>query len=160
MGPDSLALELSLGDDFGIIALLLIASTAVLMLYRRVVLKRSRNLERLRRVHLYVATAAGSFLVLHAAFFIGVPVTQEVVVGYGAAVVALFVWVTGTAFLEKLRDSLFYHGSMSLTAIALMAVHAASAAANFPAWPADAVMLAIAGVVFWWATMHVKKAVK
>ena len=36
---------------------------------------------------------------------------------------AVFVWVTGTAFLERLRDSLFYHGTISLSTIGLMVVH-------------------------------------
>ena len=152
-------LQLVLGDIFGYIALALIIGTAVLMLLRRTLLKRTKNLEMIRQIHLWVGTLSGMFLILHAAYFITYPVSTEIALGYVAASIGLFVWVTGTAFLERLRDSLFYHGSMSLTAIGLMAVHAASAGVNIPVWAADGVLVATAGVSFWRASRHIGKAV-
>ena len=153
-------LQLVLGDVFGYLALALTVGTAILMLLRRTLLKHTKNLDLLRHVHLWVATLAGAFLILHAAYFITYPVTGDIALGYIAATVAIFVWLTGTAFLERLRDSLFYHGSMSLTAVGLMAVHAASSGINIPVPAADATLVATAGIAFWRASRHVKTVAK
>ncbi len=102
------------------------------MLIRRTLLRFSRNLELLRKIHMYAATLGGLFLVLHVAYFISYPYSDAIVLGYAAAVVAAVVWVTGSAFLERFKDSLFYHGSLSLVAISLMVIHSASAGSNIP----------------------------
>lgn len=155
-----LVLQIAVGDYFGYAALLLIAFTAVLMLVRKTLLRHVKNLDLLRRVHLAIATLGGVFLILHAAYFLDLPVSNEVALGYVAAGAALFVWLTGTAFLERLRDSLFYHGSMSLVAVGLMVVHAAGSGINIPAWAAEATLAAAAGTSFWKAWSHAGKALK
>ena len=121
-----------LGDVFGILALALISATAVLMLLRRRILKRFKNLELMRRVHIAVAALGGLFLVLHVAYFIAWPLNTEILLGYISATVALVVWVTGTAFLERFRDSLYFHGTLSLSAISLMVIHSSAAGLNVP----------------------------
>lgn len=151
---------LTLGDLFGYTALVFIASTAVLMLLRKTLLRYTRNLELLRRVHLYVATLGGAFLALHVAYFVTYPVTSAVVVGYASAAVAVFVWLTGTAFLERLRDSLFFHGSISIVAIGLMVIHAMSSGTNVPAWMAEVMLTATAGVAFWKASHYARNMLR
>jgi hypothetical protein len=133
-----------LGDVFGYIALALVVFTASFMFVRKRLLKHTRNLNLLRKVHMCLATLAGLFLVLHVAFFFGYPVTSAVLLGYGSAALAVFVWITGTAFLERLRDSLFFHGAMSFVTIALMVVHAAGAGVNIPVGAAESVLFVAA----------------
>ena len=43
-------------------------------------------------------------MVLHVAYFITWPLNVEIFLGYASATLALVVWVTGTAFLERFRD--------------------------------------------------------
>jgi hypothetical protein len=121
-----------LGDVFGILALSFISATAVFMLLRRRILKRFKNLELLRRAHIAVAALGGLFLVLHVAYFITWPLNVEISLGYASAALALVVWVTGTAFLERFRDSLYFHGTLSLSAVSLMVIHSAAAGLNVP----------------------------
>jgi hypothetical protein len=131
---------LLLGDVFGLVALALMGATAVLMLIRRRILKRFKNLELIRRTHIAIAALAGLFLVLHVAYFITWPVSLEIMLGYASAAIALVVWVTGTAFLERFRDSLYFHGTLSLSAISLMVIHSAAAGLNIPFALAEAVL--------------------
>jgi hypothetical protein len=148
------------GDIFGFLALALISYTSVFMLVRKRLLKLTRNLDLLRKVHMYAATLGGLFLVLHVAYFITWPLTTGVVLGYVAAAIAGVVWVTGTAFLERFRDSLFYHGSLSLAAVSLMTIHAASSALNFPVLLAYAIVLSSTLVVVYKAFKHGEKTLK
>ncbi|MDA4117692.1 MAG: hypothetical protein OK455_05035 [Thaumarchaeota archaeon] len=129
-----------LGDIFGLIALALISITAVFMLLRKRILKRFRNLELLRRTHILVAALGGLFLVLHVAYFISYPINVEIALGYASSSLALVVWVTGTAFLERFRDSLYFHGTLSLSAISLMVIHSAAAGINVPFAIAEVVL--------------------
>lgn len=147
-----------LGDVFGYIALALVVFTASFMLFRKRLLKHTRNLNLLRKVHMYLATLAGLFLVLHVAFFFGYPVTSAILLGYGSAALAVFVWITGTAFLERLRDSLFFHGAMSFITIALMVVHAAGAGANIPIGAAESVLFVVACATVMKAWGHLSRA--
>ena len=133
---------LLLGDVFGIAALVMIGATAALMLLRRQILKRFKNLEAVRRVHVAVAAMAGLLLVLHVAYFITWPVNFEILLGYASAVFALVVWLTGTAFLERFRDSLYFHGTLSLSGISLMVIHSASAGLNVPVTLAEVILVA------------------
>jgi hypothetical protein len=121
-----------LGDIFGILALALIAFTAVFMLIRRSLLRFTKNLELLRKIHMYAGTLGGLFLVLHVAYFVSYPLSGAIVLGYISAVAAGIVWITGSAFLERFKDALFYHGSISLVAISLMVIHSAAAGSNVP----------------------------
>jgi hypothetical protein len=130
-----------LGDIFGLIALALIGATALLMLLRRRILKRLKNLELIRRTHIAISALAGLFLVLHVAYFITYPINLEILLGYLSAVLALVVWVTGTAFLERFRDSLYFHGTLSLSGISLMVIHSAAAGLNVPFILAEMVLV-------------------
>lgn len=146
-----------LGDIFGFTALALVIFTASFMLVRRRLLKYTKNLNLLRKAHIYAATAAGLFIVLHVAYFFSYPITDAIMLGYGSAALAVFVWVTGTAFLERLRDSLFYHGTMSLSTIGLMVVHAAGAGVNIPLALAAATLFVVAGITLVKALGHLSK---
>jgi len=148
-----------LGDIFGFIALGLVIFTASFMLVRRRLLKYTKNLNLLRKVHVYAATGAGLFIVLHVAYFFGYPTTDAILLGYGSVAMAIFVWVTGTAFLERLRDSLFYHGTMSLSTIGLMVVHSAGAGVNIPVAFAAATLLVVASVALVKAWGHLSKVI-
>ncbi len=146
-----------LGDVFGLLALALISATAVLMLFRRRILKRFKNLELMRRAHITVAALGGLFLVLHVAYFITWPLNVEILLGYVSATLALVVWLTGTAFLERFRDSLYFHGTLSLSAISLMVIHSAAAGLNVPFALAEAVLIATTGVAVYKTTQYVGK---
>ena len=146
-----------LGDIFGYIALVLVIFTATFMLIRRRLLKYTKNLNLLRKVHIYAATAAGFFIVVHVSYFFSYPITDAVLLGYGSVALAAFVWITGTAFLERLRDSLFYHGTMSLVTIALMVVHSAGAGVNIPVGLAGITLAAVACLAIVKAWEHLSK---
>ncbi len=148
---------LMLGDVFGLIALALIGTTAVFMLLRRQILRRFKNLELLRRVHVTVAALGGLFLVLHVAYFVSYPVSLEILLGYVSASLALVVWLTGTAFLERFRDSLYFHGTLSLSAISLMVIHSASAGLNVPFALAEAFLGGTTGVAAFKTLQYVGK---
>lgn len=130
------------------------------MLIRKRLLKYTKNLELLRRIHIYASALGGLFLILHVAYFITYPVTTAVVLGYVSAAVAGTVWIMGTAFLERFKDSLFYHGSLSLAAISLMFIHAASSGINIPVYFALAVLLLNTGVALYKASQHAHKLLK
>lgn len=146
-----------LGDVFGLLALALISTTAVLMLLRRRILKRFKNLDLIRRFHIAVAGLGGLFLVLHVAYFITWPLSAEILFGYLSATLALVVWVTGTAFLERFRDSLYFHGTLSLSAISLMVIHSAAAGLNVPFAFAEAVLGGTTAVAVYKTTQYVGK---
>jgi len=146
-----------LGDVFGLLALAFISATAVLMLLRRRILKRFKNLDLLRRVHIAVAAMGGLFLVLHVAYFITWPLSVEIFLGYVSATLALVVWVTGTAFLERFRDSLYFHGTLSLSAISLMVIHSAAAGLNVPFAFAEVVLGGTTAVAVYKTTQYIGK---
>ena len=146
---------LMLGDVFGLLALAMISATAVFMLLRRRILKRSKNLDLLRRIHVAIAGLGGLFLVLHVAYFITWPVNVEILLGYLSATLALVVWATGTAFLERFRDSLYFHGTLSLSAISLMVIHSAAAGLNVPFAFGEAVLGGTTVVAIYKATQYV-----
>ncbi|MDA4124763.1 MAG: hypothetical protein OK438_04840 [Thaumarchaeota archaeon] len=146
------------GDIFGYFALAFVVFTACFMLVRRRLLKYTKNLGLLRKVHVYAATAAGLFIILHVAYFYNYPITDAILLGYGSAALAVFVWITGTAFLERFRDSLFFHGTMSLATIALIVVHSAGAGVNIPAGVASVILLTAASIAVVKAWQHLTKA--
>jgi hypothetical protein len=126
------SLYLTIGDTLGIVALGLLSLTGAFMALRKLLLKKTKNLDLLRRVHIVVAALAGLFLVLHIAFFINFPLNDGIILGYVSTAVAVFVWLTGTAFLERFRDSLFFHGTMTSAAVAIILLHAAVSGINLP----------------------------
>jgi hypothetical protein len=146
-----------LGDVFGLLALALISATAVLMLLRKRILKRFKNLDLMRRVHIVVAALGGLFLVLHVACFITWPLNAEILLGYVSATLALVVWLTGTAFLERFRDSLYFHGTLSLSAISLMVIHSAAAGLNVPFAIAEVVLGGTTVVAIYKTTIYIGK---
>ena len=155
MSPSSSGLLL--GDIFGIVAIVLIGFTAVFMLLRRPILKRFKNLDLLRRIHITVAGLGDLFLVLHVAYFISYPLTLEILLGYLSAGLAFVVWLTGTAFLERFRDSLYFHGTLSLSAISLMVIHSSAAGLNVPFALAEAVLVGTTGVAIFKSTQYIGK---
>lgn len=148
-----------LGDVFGYLALALVVFTASFMLVRRRILRYTKNLNLLRKLHVYAATLAGLFIVLHVAYFFSYPTTDAIVWGYGSAALAVFVWITGTAFLERFRDSLFYHGAVSLSTIGLMVVHAAGAGVNIPVSESLVVLACVATITLFKAQGHLSKII-
>ena len=145
------------GDIFGLVALALIAATAVMMLLRRQILKRFKNLELIRGTHVTLATLAGLFLILHVAYFISYPLTLEIFLGYVSASLVLVVWLTGTAFLERFRDSLYFHGTLSLSAISLMVIHSAAAGLNVPLALAEVTLGGTTAVAIFKTSQYVQK---
>ena len=141
----------------GLAALALMIFTGVLMLLRKVLIKRIRNLDLLRKVHVGASAGGGSLLVLHAAYFASYPTSTPILLGYVAAAVAVVVWLTGTAFLERFRDSLFFHGSLSLVAISAMTIHAFSAGVNIPVFVSGAGLALTVSFLIVRASIHINK---
>lgn len=148
---------LMLGDVFGLVALAFIAATAVMMLLRRQIIKRFRNLELVRRVHVAVATLGGLFLVLHVAYFVSYPLTTAISLGYVSSGLALAVWLTGTAFLERFRDSLYFHSTLSLSALALMVIHSSASGMNVPFGIAEVALGGATAVAVFKASQYVQR---
>ena len=117
---------------FGFLAVALIATSALFMLLRGRILKITRNLQLIRVTHIAISTFAGVFLLLHVAYFISYPITNGVILGYASFATALVVWLTGSAFLEKMRGSLFFHSTLSIVLLSLALMHAATTGINLP----------------------------
>lgn len=128
----------------GYAALILIIATGVIMLFKRAILRRMKDPGLLRTVHIVVAGLAGVFLVFHVVFFLLFPLSIPVLFGYVATYAALAIWITGTFYFEGLRNSMFYHGLLSLVGIALMAVHVFSAGRTLPDDVAGVVLVMMA----------------
>jgi len=122
----------SLADLFGFLALALIAATGVLMLFKKSLTAWMGSPEMLWRLHIVVAGAGGLFLGLHVVLFLAFPLSLPVLLGYGATGAALFVWITGGIYFQGARNSMFYHGLLSIGAIFLMVVHTFGAGRNIP----------------------------
>ncbi len=150
---------LSPGDIFGFLAIILIAATAALMLMRKLALKRLGDLESLRQLHVLIALAGGLFMVLHIIIFIDSPLGLPVLLGYAATGGALVVWLTGSAFLARVKDSLFYHGSISLAAVSLMLIHAFGSGGNLPDEFAEVVLGATVFVLLLGAFGHLVRII-
>ena len=154
----SAAGALSAGDLYGFIALFLVALAAILMLLRSKILKLTKNITLIRTVHVAVSTSAGLFLTLHISTLFQLPTSNGIILGYVAVAVAVVAWLTGTAFLQKVRDSLFFHGVLSSLLIPLVIMHAASASLNIPADVFTVLLAGTAGVVFANAALHIWRA--
>jgi hypothetical protein len=136
-----------LANIAGFIALFLIAATGVIMLFRRSLLRRFRNPELLKAIHVWVAALGGAFLIIHVVFLLYFPVTLPVFYGYIATYFAFVIWVTGLLFMEGLRSSLFYHALLSLIGIALIVLHVFTAGREFPITISGIVLVVIAVAV-------------
>jgi len=122
----------SLADLFGFLALALIVATGVLMLFKKPLTICMGSPERLWRLHILVAGAGGLFLGLHVVLFLAFPLSLPVLLGYAATGAALFVWITGAVYFQGVRNSMFYHGLLSIGGIFLMVVHTFGAGRNIP----------------------------
>lgn len=136
----------SLADLFGFLALALIAATGVLMLFKGRLATWMGSSERLWRLHIVIAAAGGVFLGLHVVLFLAFPISLPVLLGYAATGAALFVWITGGIYFQGVRDSMFFHGLLSIGAIFLMVVHTFGAGRNIPIW-LSGISLALTAVV-------------
>lgn len=125
-------LTLSQGNMFGFLAIALIATSALFMFLRGKILKLTRNLQLIRIVHIAISALAGLFLLLHVIYFISYPINDGIILGYASFAIAIVVWLTGSAFLEKMRGSLFFHSSLSIVVVSLALMHAASTGINLP----------------------------
>ena len=103
----------------GFFALFLIAGTGIMMVFRKPLLRFSKNPEGLRQLHVIVSALGGFFLIVHVAFFLLFPVTLPVLFGYVGTYAAFAIWVTGVIFIEGFRSSLFYHSLLSVIGVAL-----------------------------------------
>ncbi len=154
----SAAGAMTAGDLYGFAALFLIALAAALMLLRSKLLTLTRNIALVRGIHVVVSTLAGLFLALHISTLFLPPFSTGIILGYAALLASTVVWVTGAAFLEKVKDSLFFHGVLSSILIPLAMMHAATASANLPPYFYQLLLAGTAGVVFANAALHIKRA--
>jgi hypothetical protein len=144
------------GDIFGFVALALTGATALLMLLRYKLLSLTKNINGLRAIHVAVATGAGLFLLIHAVYFINIPLSTGVLLGYVSVFVCIAVWLTGMAFLERLRDSLFFHGTISILLVMLLLLHAALSSNGSLAW-SELTILSTIVLATVNATYHIRK---
>lgn len=169
------------GDAFGYLSLVFIALSVLLirnknpLISKRLVrgplnsgsrIRRLRSRSRrlhldnqklLRRGHTAIALLGGLFVVVHVAYFIDYPVNEAILLGYFAIATALFLGFTGTTYLQRFREARFYHGSMTLPALALITVHAVGSGFNLPIWVATAALAVTAGVAFVMAARNARK---
>ncbi|HEV2389222.1 MAG TPA: hypothetical protein VGS04_00710 [Nitrososphaerales archaeon] len=129
------------------------------MLLRSRLLKVTKNVAAVRAAHVAVSALAGVFLLIHVAYLFTPPVSVPMDLGYVSAAVAVAVWVTGTAFLERLRDSLFFHGALSSILIGLVMIHAATSSVNIPLFMVEIILGATLILMVASATYHFSRAV-
>jgi hypothetical protein len=120
------------GDLFGFLALGLIGLSSIFMILRGRVYRLIKNLTIIRSIHIAISLLAGIFMLLHIAYYYDVPISIGKLFGYADFATAIAVWLTGTAFLERLRGSLQFHGSLTILLISFALIHAAFAGKNFP----------------------------
>ncbi len=119
-------------DLYGFAAVLLMAASAIFVIFRGMILKHFRNLAVLRGLHVAVSTTAGCFLILHVASYISYPLNDGVIIGYLALAMAVAVWLSGMAFVQKTKDSLHFHLVLSLALISIILIHASATGPNIP----------------------------
>jgi len=155
----SAASTLTAGDAFGFGALILIGLAAILMLLRSKLLTLTKNLNLIRGIHIAISTLAGAFLILHITYLFILPVSNGIILGYVAVGAAIVVWLSGAAFLERLRDSLFFHGSMTAVLVGLSVMHAATVSLNIPNLWAEIMLGGTILVMLANASYHLLRAV-
>ena len=155
----SAASTLTAGDAFGFGALILIGLAAILMLMRSKLLTLTKNLNLIRGIHIAISTLAGAFLILHVTSLFTLPVSNGIILGYVAVGAAVIVWLSGTAFLERLRDSLFFHGSMTAVLVGLSVMHAAVIGLNIPTLWAQLMLGGTVLIMLANASYHLMRAV-
>jgi len=124
----------------------------------RLVKRHPSRRDLITKTHIVLATLGGAFLLLHADFFIRAPISNTwIFLGYLSTAVALVVWFTGFSFIERLKYSLLYHGSLSLFAITLMLLHAIELGLNFSLEITEGILIVLIVVTFVRAMQHVGK---
>lgn len=150
-----------IADVSGFLALIFISATAILMFVRNRVTGSTTRRNAVNRIHIVIAVLGGAFLLLHADYFLQAPLTNiGVLSGYIGTGVALIVWFTGFSFLEKMKYSLLYHGSLSLFAIALMVFHSVDLGFGIPLYLSELLLAVTAVLVFLRAFQHITKLVR
>jgi hypothetical protein len=133
-------------DIYGFAAVILMAASALYIVFRGKILKHVRNLSLLRALHVAVSMGAGIFLILHVTNYITFPLNDGILIGYGAFAMAVAVWISGMAFIQRAKDSLHFHAFLSLALIALILIHASSSGLNIPL-PVSELMIGGSSVV-------------
>ena len=151
--------DISVGDATGFLALILIGLSSMFMLMRSKLLKVTKNIAAIRVTHIMVSVLAGVFLLVHVAYLFALPVSLSLDLGYVSVAVSVAVWLTGTAFLERLRDSLFFHGALSSVLVGLIMVHAATSNVNIPFVFSQVILGATLVVMLANATYHLNRAI-
>lgn len=152
-------LGLGLADLAGFLALIFITATAVMMWLKARLFNRYQTHKTfIKNTHIVVAALGGAFLLMHADFFLRAPILEfGIFLGYLGTAVAIVVWFTGFSFLERLRYSLLYHGSLSLFAISLMVLHTIDLGFNIPFNITEVLLILIAILTFYRAIFHIGK---
>jgi hypothetical protein len=150
---------ISIGDVTGFLALILIGISSIFMLLRSKLLKVTKNIAAIRGAHVAISALAGVFLLVHVAYLFTPPISVSMDLGYVSVAVAAAAWLTGTAFLERLRDSLFFHGALSSMLVGLIMVHAATASVNIPLLLAEIILGTTLILMVANATYHLNRAV-
>jgi hypothetical protein len=150
----------SLADLSGFLALALIAATGVMMLFKKPLSSRMGSSERLWRLHIVIAGGGGLFLGVHVVLFLVLPLSLPILLGYAASGAALFVWISGGTYFQGIRNSMFYHGLLSIGAIFLIVVHTFGAGRNIPMELSGITLALIAVVVLAGVTWQLAKAWK
>jgi len=128
------------------------------MLFKKPLAVWMGNPERLWRLHVVIAGAGGVFLGLHAVLFLAFPLSLPVLLGYAATGAALFVWITGAVYFQAIRNSVFFHGLLSIGGIFLMVLHTFGAGKNIPIELSGISLAATAMVVLAGVTWQLAKA--
>ncbi|MGI0090840.1 MAG: hypothetical protein ACREBS_03940 [Nitrososphaerales archaeon] len=150
---------IQIADISGFLALVFITATAVLMFAKKRLLGRRPGKQAfVSKIHIGVAVLGGAFLLVHADYFIKAPISNfAILLGYIGTGVAIVVWFTGFSFLERLKYSLLYHGSLSLFAISLMVVHSLNLGFSVPLELSEILLVVTVGVVLARAFQHIIK---
>jgi hypothetical protein len=147
----------SIGDILGFLAVGFIGISAIFMALRGKISKVIKKIWVIRYIHIGISILAGIFLIAHIAYFYGVPLSTGKIFGYASFGAAILVWLSGMAFLEKLRGSLQFHGSLTIILISLALIHASFAAKNFPVMYSVLAVCATAAIVTVNTVLSLKK---
>lgn len=148
--------SLVLGDLAGFAALGFAGTSAALMVFRARIVK-AFGAEKVRDLHVAVSLLAAAFLAAHVLLLFSPPVTMALDLGYAGFALGVILWMTGVGFLERNRDSFFFHGSLALAVIALVVVHAASSSTSLPPDASVPALFAAGGVAFASASYNIRK---
>jgi len=151
--------NITFGDASGFLALILVGLSSIFMLVRPLILKVTKDIAAIRVAHITISTLAGVFMIVHVVYLFGLPTTVSLDLGYISVAVSVAVWLTGTAFLERLRDSLFFHGTLASALVGLVMVHAATSSVNIPAILSEIILAATLMLMLTNATFHLTKAI-